>query len=103
MKQNNFIKTAAIVLLSVCTVFVITYFSAFFAVHAKHAEHACDSPDCSICSQLHMAGDIIKQLDQARAPLLLFLAAALAGQIGRLPVQGGSVRTLVSDKVRLNR
>lgn len=100
MKQNNVIKTAAIVLLSVCTIFVISYFSVFYAVHA---EHTCDSPNCCICRQLHMAGDIIKQLDQARTPVLLLLAAVMLGQISTRPVRMASVRTLVSEKVRLNR
>lgn len=100
MKQNNLIKTAAVVLLSVCTIFVITYFSVFSAVHA---EHDCDSHNCCICRQLHTAGNIIKQLDQARTPMALFLAAVMAGKICQLPVRPASVRTLVSDKVRLDR
>lgn len=104
MKQNNFIKSAAIILLSVCTIFVITYFSVFSAVHAEHAEHACETHNCWICRQLQMAGNIMKQLAQAQPPvLLLLLAAALAGLSRRLPVPAVPMRTLVADKVRLNR
>lgn len=103
MKQHNLIKTAAMILLSVCTIFVITYFSVFSAVHAEHAEHTCESHNCCICRQLQMAENLMKQLAQAQTPVLLLLVAVLAGKIGRLPVRMVSVRTLVTDKVRLDR
>ncbi|MGL5437942.1 MAG: hypothetical protein ACRDBO_21615 [Lachnospiraceae bacterium] len=100
MKQNNIFKTAVIILLSVCTVCVITYFSVFSAVHTGHN---CESHNCPVCRQMQTAQRVIRQLTQVLASFVLFLGAIyiLPGQVCR--VRPVPVRTLISDKVRLDR
>lgn len=100
MKSKNIIRTAAIVLLSVCTICVITYFSVFSAVHNGHD---CASHHCSVCRQLQTAKSMIRQLSQAVAAVLLLLGVfyILSGGISRSSLL--PARTLISDKVRMDR
>ncbi|GEM_PF-6144441 len=100
MKQNQIIKTAALVLLSICTVCVITYFSVFSAVHTGHD---CESHNCSVCRQLQTAKTVIRQLTQVLPSFALFLAVMLSGLTKRSQPRLVPVRTLISDKVRSDR
>lgn len=100
MKQYIKFANYISIFLSCCIIIVMMYFLIF---RAENEIHQCTGTDCSVCHELQIAVNFVKQfgMDMVKAAvsflMLIFLVMKIS--IFRYSVRE---RTLILDKVRMD-
>lgn len=100
MKRGQMRKRIIALLVSI--LFILVFFLSISFI-TEHAEHDCTGHDCTVCLQLHSAGDLLRQLSAA----LICAASIYTGLLFARTVQQGTaapiiLSTPISLKVRMN-
>ena len=97
--KSGYLKYIAI-LLSFIIVFVMLYFIIF---EARNEIHNCTGSDCSICHELQIAENMLKQLGSAISfTAVVFFIVAFCKKAEVTFLCSILERTLILDKVRMD-
>ena len=91
-----------ILVLLVCVALILVY-SLSLSFIIEYTQHDCTGHDCPICTQIHAAHNILKQI----VTVIVYLVLLCAGMFLLLPLlQNNAIYTILSTlfcfKVRMN-
>lgn len=88
------------ILLAFCVLFVMLHFMIF---NASHTYHYCPGVDCSVCHELQIVDNIVKQLSAAILIFALFISLVVFYKVTNTTFSCLILgRTLIMDKVRMD-
>ncbi len=100
MKRKSGYSKYIAVLLAFCMVFVMLYFTIF---EASNEIHDCTGSDCSICHELQLAENMLKQLGSVISfTVVIFFIVAFCIKAEATFLCSILERTLILDKVRMD-